>query len=239
MQLAGAVDPVALAGPGSPDGTRDGTASVPSAGPGAAPGRSLAEVDPPAAPFAASLVGVRSPMPIYSRADWGAGRVPSQQHPSYASQVSAVVVHHTDTSNNYSPSDVPAMIRSIYSYHVLTRGWMDIGYNALVDRFGRVWEGRGGGIDHPGGRRAHPRLNSGTVGVSMLGTFSDIAPPAETTTAVAQFVAWRLSLAGISDPTGSTVLTSRDSGSRFPAGTAVTLPARDGAPRCQLHGVPG
>ncbi|MEK8227997.1 hypothetical protein NKG05_20780 [Oerskovia sp. M15] len=57
------------------------------------------------------------------------------------------VVHHTAGNNGYASSDVPTIIRGIYSYHVLSRGWPDIGYNFLVDRFGRIWEGRAGGID--------------------------------------------------------------------------------------------
>ena len=43
----------------------------------------------------------------------------------------------------------PGIIRSIYAYHAQTRGWSDIGYNFLVDKFGRIWEGRYGGVDRP------------------------------------------------------------------------------------------
>ena len=61
------------------------------------------------------------------------------------------------------------MIRADYAYHVRGRGWSDLGYNLLVDRFGRVWEGRHGGL----GRAtigAHAQgFNTGTLGVSMLG----------------------------------------------------------------------
>ena len=46
-------------------------------------------------------------------------------------------------------AEVPAIIRSIYAYHAQSRGWSDIGYNFLVDRFGRIWEGRYGGVDRP------------------------------------------------------------------------------------------
>ena len=60
-----------------------------------------------------------------------------------------VFVHHTDTPNGYAPGDVPAIIRSIYTYHVRSNGWNDIGYNFLVDAYGHIFEGRAGGIDKP------------------------------------------------------------------------------------------
>ena len=33
---------------------------------------------------------------------------------------------------------MPALLRGIYAYHTQSRGWSDIGYNFLVDRFGTV-----------------------------------------------------------------------------------------------------
>ena len=58
-------------------------------------------------------------------------------------------MHHTVNANDYTADEVPGIMRSIYAYHVKSRGWRDIGYNFLVDRFGRIWEGRYGGIDKP------------------------------------------------------------------------------------------
>ena len=61
-------------------------------------------------------------------------------------------VHHTadtatSSANTYTAAEVPALIRGMYAYHVQTLGWDDIGYNFLIDRFGRTWEGRYGGGD--------------------------------------------------------------------------------------------
>ena len=38
-------------------------------------------------------------------------------------------------------ADVPGLLRGIYRYHTQNLGWSDIGYNFLVDRFGRTWVG--------------------------------------------------------------------------------------------------
>ena len=59
------------------------------------------------------------------------------------------IIHHTENPNGYSPDEVPAMLRAIYEFHVYGRGWFDIGYNFVVDRCGRIWEARQGGIDLP------------------------------------------------------------------------------------------
>ena len=40
---------------------------------------------------------------------------------------------------------MPGLLRSIYAYHTQSRGWSDVGYNFLVDRYGRLYEGRAGG----------------------------------------------------------------------------------------------
>ncbi len=113
-------------------------------------------IDPTDAPSDANPVAIappktesagRVPRPaIFNRAAWGADEREMTWRPQYAPSVKAIVFHHTATSNNYAPADVPKIVRAIYHYQTVSRGWGDIGYNVLVDRFGRLWEGRSGGL---------------------------------------------------------------------------------------------
>ena len=187
------------------------------------PGRSAADTTPVAAPVAAPAAGtaaVARPA-VLTRAQWGADPALMGWDPEYSRSLKAGVLHHTAGTNAYTAAQVPAILRSIYAFHSRTRGWGDIGYNFLVDRFGRTWEGRYGGLDstvigaHTGG------FNSSTVGVSMIGTFSTAAVPAATVSAVSSVFAWKLSRWNL-DPHGTATLTSSGGGtSRYVRGTVV------------------
>ena len=41
------------------------------------------------------------------------------------------------------------MLRAIFVFHRYVKGWNDIGYNFVIDSYGRVFEARAGGIDEP------------------------------------------------------------------------------------------
>lgn len=186
------------------------------------PGTSAADAGIGAAPR--DVAGaVESQPSILTRADWGADESIRRGSPSYNSTVKVGFVHHTDTANDYTMDQTPAVIRSIYAYHVQSNGWSDIGYNYLVDRFGRIWEGRYGGITravlgaHTGG------FNTDSFGTSLIGTFTTVAPPPATLTALEQLFAWKLG-AYYRDPAGTAALKSAGGGtSKYPAGTFHTF----------------
>lgn len=180
-----------------------------------------AALAPGAGSLAPSVLNMTTPMPIFSRGDWGADESLRGSSPSYGPGLRSAVVHHTDTTNNYQPNDVPAQIRGFYVYHVQGNGWADIGYNALVDRFGRVWEGRYGGLDLNVVGAHALGFNSNSFGISMIGTF-DSVPPSPLQEAVAQMIAWKFRLNGITDPKGSVQLTAQADGTLWPRGTVVT-----------------
>ena len=131
---------------------------------------------------------------IYSRAQWGANeKLRDQSPPSYGT-VKAGFIHHTVNANNYTAAQVPALIRGIYAYHTQSRGWRDIGYNYLVDRFGRIWEGRYGGVDKAVVGAHTLGYNEVSFAMSAIGNFDIANPPQPVLTAYARLFAWKLSL---------------------------------------------
>ncbi len=160
---------------------------------------------------------------IVTRAEWGADERLRRCGPYYADRLRAAYVHHTAGSNSYSRDQADNVVRGIYAFHVRGRGWCDIAYNFLVDRFGRVFEGRYGGMGKPiiGGHAAG--FNTGTTGVAAMGDFTSTEPSKGMLQAFKQLLAWRLDVAHLR-PTGWTTLTSSGGGtSRYGSGEAVTL----------------
>ena len=169
----------------------------------------------------------RAPRPeLRRRRDWGAPRRWRSGGPSYNDTIRQVHVHHTVNSNSYSRADVPGLIRGMYRYHTKNLGWSDIGYNFLVDRFGRIWTGRAGGARRPV-RGAHTLgFNETSCGVSVIGNFETTKPSRKVIRSVAALAAWKLDRYG-RNPRGHTRVTSEGS-DKYPAGRRVRLPVIDG-----------
>ena len=192
-------------------------------------GSSAADAHPrPARVWGGAVANADEPQPaIYTRADWGADeslrKNACPNGPTYMPTIKMGFVHHTDTGNGYSRSAVPSIIRSIYAYHVRANGWCDVGYNYLVDRFGRIWEGRFGGITKPVLGAHTGGFNYNSFGVSLIGTYTSVDPSADMLDAVERLFAWRLGMY-YRDPLGrATVTAGSFSGSRFRTGSEVTF----------------
>ncbi|MFN7929681.1 MAG: hypothetical protein U0Y68_17395 [Blastocatellia bacterium] len=54
-----------------------------------------------------------------------------------------LLVHHTANAN--TATDWAAVVRAIWSFHIFTNGWSDIGYNYLIDP-NVIYEGAGAAI---------------------------------------------------------------------------------------------
>ncbi len=170
---------------------------------------------------AATTTGEERLGQVVSRREWGANEA-IRKRPTYQSRVDAVVVHHTVNANDYTEAEAPAIMRSIYAFHVRGRGYDDIAYNMLVDRFGRLFEGRAGGFRSRAIKGSHTGgFNVRTLGVAMIGDQDAAAPAAPMADAVARVASWAADTWQF-DPRGQTTLVSKGS-SRYPSGQRVTV----------------
>jgi hypothetical protein len=159
---------------------------------------------------------------VVTRAQWGAGACPPRRAPQYG-EVKAVHVHHTVSLNDYSPAEAPAMVLAICRYHRNSNGWDDIGYNALVDKYGVLYEGRAGGLDQAVVGAQAQGFNTSTAGISNIGDHTALAQTPEALDAMARYIRWKLPVHGqpVSGPV--TITSSGGSLTRYPAGASVTV----------------
>jgi N-acetylmuramoyl-L-alanine amidase len=138
--------------------------------------------------------------PVVTRTEWECPDGPISTHGNliYAT-VTHLIVHHTAMGVEATDSDWPALVRSIWKFHVIERGWADIGYNYLIDPNGVIYEGRSGGANVIG---AHfSGVNAGTMAVALLGDFSNAAPTSEALNSLKEILAWKCYQCGL-DPEG-------------------------------------
>ncbi|MFF4764197.1 peptidoglycan recognition protein [Streptomyces sp. NPDC001292] len=158
---------------------------------------------------------------IVTRRGWGADESLRERGFVYTKKVKVAFVHHTASGNNYSCAQAPAVIRGIYRYHVKSMGWRDLGYNFLIDKCGKIYEGRAGGVAKPVLGAHTMGFNSDSAGIAVVGTYRTSKPSSAAVTAVARLTAWKLGLYGM-NPRGKTYLTS-GGGNLYQKGKSVRL----------------
>ncbi len=163
--------------------------------------------------------------PILARRAWARGIAHPRVAPEYG-VVRVAFVHHTENPNGYLAGEVPAMLRAIFVFHRDVRGWNDIGYNFVIDAFGRIFEARAGGIDEPVVGAQAGGYNLVSTGVAVLGSFSSRPISAPARRALQRLLAWKLALHGVGAEGRVTVHVNPAGAaySRFPANAPVSLP---------------
>ncbi|MBD3281023.1 S8 family serine peptidase, partial [Candidatus Dojkabacteria bacterium] len=117
---------------------------------------------------------------IIKREEWGAPTLSTWEDPEIT-DINTIVVHHTVTPTT-NPSSV---VKSIHDYHAYTLGWLDIGYNYVIDTYGNIYEGRAGGN---GVRGAHSVPNSNTIGIAILGNYENQSPTSQSKLALTKLI---------------------------------------------------
>jgi hypothetical protein len=165
----------------------------------------------------------QEPQPeIVSRRDWGAAKCRPREAPIYGT-VKAVHVHHTVSLNDYAPEDGPAIVLSVCRYHRNSNGWNDIGYNALVDKYGVLYEGRAGGLDQAVVGAQAQGFNSETAGIASIGDHTSVGATPETLSALASYIRWKLGVHGQPLFGPVTLRSTGGPATKYGAGARVTL----------------
>jgi hypothetical protein len=180
---------------------------------------------------------------IVKRSGWGAdlaeGGCPPRGPPEYGT-VQAAVIHHTVNANDYTPEEAPSIVLGICRFHVYGNGWNDIGYNALVDRYGTLYEGRAGGLKRPVVGAQAQGFNSETTSIASIGDHTSEAPTPEAQGSIIRYLAWKMAVSRAYPVTGAVQLTSGGgSESRYAAGTVITVPRIIGHTTLGLTACPG
>ncbi|MBA2262287.1 MAG: N-acetylmuramoyl-L-alanine amidase [Solirubrobacterales bacterium] len=166
--------------------------------------------------------GASGPPAIVPRAAWAGDDCPPREAPSMG-KVDMAFVHHTVSTNDYSANESGAVILAMCRYHRNSLKWNDIGYNFLVDRWGKVYEGRAGGIDQPVIGAQTQGFNSVSTGVAAIGTYTSATPPPAQVSAIASLLAWKLPAHGVPTTGTTTVRSLGGSSNRFPSGAQATF----------------
>jgi SpoIID/LytB domain protein len=169
-----------------------------------------------------------APMPtIITRAEWGADESMRRAGPKFGPTIKAGFVHHTASSSKYRPEQGAQQVRNLYAWFTKGRKYSDMAYNFLVDRYGRIYEGRGGGLDQPVVGAHTAGFNAETFAVAAIGNYQSSRPRpdelAAVTESISSVLAWKLAMHH-RDPNGTTALISESGSgtSRYPAGSTAT-----------------
>jgi len=178
---------------------------------------------------------------IVTRAQWGADETWRDPVPRMGTGIVAGFVHHTASTNNYSPEQAPAQMRSLYAYYTKSLNYADMAYNFLVDQYGTVYEGRNactfGDINPCDGPSlpvigAHTAgLNPNTFAISAIGNYDTQAPvnPAALVESIASLMAWKIAPYGLDPNANASMVSSDTSGlSKYSDGMTAITPVISG-----------
>lgn len=162
---------------------------------------------------------------IVTRAEWGAdeslkstsGGCDRDFYP-----LQQLFVHHTAGSEN--GPDYTDDMRAIYTFHTKGRGWCDVGYNFVIAPDGTLFEGRWArrysdwelhnSEDRAWGvvAGAHvANFNSGSLGVSMMGTYTTAKLTEAARSSLVETLAWIADRHDL-DPTATHIYDNPSSG---------------------------
>ncbi len=109
------------------------------------------------------------PLPAFvSRRRWGSRRAdPRRMEPM--GKPDRITIHHSAMPADDMGRDASSQVRGIQRNHIERMHWADIGYHFLIDRTGRIYEGRS--LQYQGAHAGDRRTNRHNIGICLLGNF--------------------------------------------------------------------
>ena len=122
---------------------------------------------------------------IVFRSEWGAEDA-KDWPPEYAA-VKKIIIHHTGAEVD-SSFDSKTVVKNLYFGHSILNAWGDIGYNYIISKEGRIFEGRAGGNGAIG---AHAMgFNTGSIGIALIGDYNSTMPTEAAMNSLKNLVSW-------------------------------------------------
>ncbi len=146
-----------------------------------------------------------SPENIIHREDWW-GNLPANKleynNATVVDETTHGFIHHGASSNTYT--NPISVIQGYWNYHVNTKGWKDIGYNYVMDRYGNIYQGRYNPAypeKEVWGAHTGSGNNKHSFAVCFMGNFQNIHPTSVSFNKLTKFMAWQYAKYDI-DPLG-------------------------------------
>lgn len=132
-----------------------------------------------------------APPPIVSRAAWGAKPIKLRNEPDPIGRIERVTVHHTADPNGVPGASLienVARVKAYQSAHQDDKHWADIGYHFIIDRQGRIFEGRE--LCWQGAHAGNEKANLHNVGIAVMGNFDRIKPSDAQQVSLEKLMGW-------------------------------------------------
>ncbi len=131
------------------------------------------------------------PPSVHARSTWNARPIKLRNEPVPMGKVTCVTVHHTADPNGLPAASFianAARVRAYQSAHQDTEKWADIGYHFIIDRQGRIFEGRE--LCWQGAHAGNEQANLHNVGIALMGDFERMKPNEAQSKTLSSLLGW-------------------------------------------------